>query len=123
MERDCDDVIAWVKSNHPGAGAYPRLALPPGLAHLAAYGLVDAVAFSDGRVALLFQTDAGFISAWEGFIYCSGPLTAAEVGLDHPDPWFVKTWGYPELRTAGFQPGVCVFAMLNTHEYIVGDRN
>lgn len=124
LERDCHAVVEWVKSEHAISGAYPKLALPLAMAHLAADGLVNGVVLPDGRVVLEFRTDIGWIGTWNGFVYCSGPMNANEVGLDRPDPWFVSNWGYPELRVAGLgDAGTCIVATMNPHEYLVGYRN
>jgi hypothetical protein len=124
LDRDCNEVIAWVKLGHPGPGCYVNLKLPPALAHLAIDGSVDAVVLEDGRTVLLFRTNIGWIGAWDGFIYCSGPLRLSEVGLSPPDPGFVNNWGYPPLRIAGLgDSATCVFKRLNPHEYVVGFHN
>jgi len=122
LNGDCAAVIAWVKSTHSAAGAYPQLSLPPPLAHLSTNGLVDAVVLKDGRVGLLFQAETPFLSYWRGFLYSSGPLTPSEVGLDHPDPWFLAHWGYPQLTIDGL-PGGCIYNVFNSQEYLVGMDN
>jgi MFS family permease len=124
LDRDCNEVIAWVKLGHPDPGCHLNLKLPPALAHLATDGTVDAAVLEDGRTVLLFRTDVGWIGAWEGFVYCTGPLRPSEVGLSPPDPEFVNKWGYPPLRIEGLgDAATCVFKRLNPHEYVVGYHN
>jgi MFS family permease len=124
LDRDCNEVIAWVKLRHPGPGRYLNLTLSPTLTHLAIDGSVDAAVLEDGRTVLLFREDIGWIGAWDGFIYCSGPLTPSEVGINPPDPAFVNNWGYPPLRVAGLgDSATCVYKRVNPREYIVGYHN
>jgi MFS family permease len=122
LDRDCNEVIAWVKLGHPDPGCYLNLKLPPALSHLAIDDSVDAAVLEDGRIVLLFRTVVGWIGGWGGFVYSSGPLEPSEVGLSRPDQGFVNNWGYPPLRIAGLgDSATCVFKRLNPHEYIVGD--
>ena len=124
LDRDCNAVIVWVKLGHPNPGCYLNLKLPPAFAHLSIDGLVDAAELKDGRLVLLFCTNIGWIGAWDGFIYGSGPLTPSEVGLNPPDPAFVNNWGYPPLRIVGLAGNAtCVYKRVNPREYIVGYHN
>jgi hypothetical protein len=123
FERDCNAIIAWVRSGHSATGVYKGLKLPPNLSSLAWDGLADAKILGDGNVLVAFQTEMPWISARQGVLFSSAPLRPSEVGLDRPNPWFVSTWGYPELRIDGLWDDACIFKTVNAHEYIIGNSN
>jgi hypothetical protein len=78
----CRQVAAWVKSTHPVPGSYSTLLLPPSLSRLSSDSLVSSVVFVDGRVAVMLTTFAGGHTVSEYVIYCTGPITPAEIGTD-----------------------------------------
>ncbi|HZZ42554.1 MAG TPA: hypothetical protein VFE58_06430 [Tepidisphaeraceae bacterium] len=120
--RDCNTVVAWVRSTHSDPGDYKNLTLPPSLDYLSNDGRVEAVLLTDGRVILLFQSEKPWISFCRYTLFSSTSLTGYEVGTDHPDPWFTPHWGYPELRVTGL-PNFCIFSKLSPNYYVVGMNN
>jgi hypothetical protein len=120
--RDCNAVVAWVRSTHTVPGDYKDLTLPSSLEYLSNDRRVEAVLLGDGRVVLLFQSETPWISFCRYTLFSSSPLTGYEVGVGHPDPWFTSHWGYPELRVAGL-PNFCIFSTLSANDYIVGMNN
>ena len=85
----CQQVVAWIKSTHPVPGNYSDLLLPASLSRFSSDSLVSAVVMADGRVAVMLTTFAGGHTVSEYIIYCTGPITPAEIGKDF--------YGQPEV--------------------------
>ena len=91
IDRDCEQVIAWVRSSHPAPGSYPGLPMPAEFRWLSIHGAVDAVVLKDGRVVLLLKTllFGHDNDSWKGIVYSSSPLKPGELYKDDRGVWIL----------------------------------
>lgn len=111
FDRDCQEVAAWVKSNHPTLGKYLKLPLPASQYALSADHMVAAVEFPDGRIILVLKTFAGGHATSYWFVYASAPIKPSEIGTD--------AYGRPEIQIDGLPPAHFVEKQLDWQHFVV----
>jgi len=95
FNRDCEQAISWMRTNHPAPGVYHQLALPEQLSRLADCGTVDAVVLPDGRIVLLLDETVGEHEYRRGVIWSNSPLKPSEIAQG--------PYGRDRIRIKGLQ--------------------
>jgi hypothetical protein len=83
FDRDCEEIVAWVKASHPTPGNYLGLRLRDTQRLLTSDWTVHANVLADGRVLLELPESNGYGRDydWSGAIYASGPIKPSEIGV------------------------------------------
>ena len=116
VDRNCEGVIAWVRSNHPAPGGYPGLPMPAEFRWLSVDGEVDAVVLEDGRVILLLKTllYGHDNTSWKGIVYSSSPLKPDELSKIGDQGQWIRKGDAPQGAYYYIETKV------NDHLYFVG---